>query len=480
MTSSNSILVIGAGPAGLTAAYDLAKNNVRPLVLEKADKVGGIARTEVYKGYRFDIGGHRFYTKVPEVQQLWKEVLGDDFLTVPRLSRIHYQGKFYPYPLHFLKTLWNLGPVESARILLSYLKARLWPAPQEDNFEQWVINRFGERLYRTFFKTYTEKVWGIPCHKIQADWAAQRIMSLSLVAVVSNALFGGGADGPTTLINEFHYPVLGPGMMWERFQQMIDGLGGQVELNAEVVRLTCEGDRITSVVASHDGEERTFTPDHVISSMPVTELVSRLTPPVPGHVLDAAQSLSYRAFVIVVLIVDQPDLFPDNWIYIHTPGVKVGRIQNFKTWSAAMVPDPSRTSLGMEYFCTEGDEVWRMPDDALIALAKHELQQLGLADSNDVVDGLVLRQPKAYPVYDAGYREHVSTLRHYLASIKNLQTIGRNGMHRYNNQDHAMLTGLLASRNLRGEDHDLWNVNTERSYYEDFATEQVDRDPNPD
>jgi protoporphyrinogen oxidase len=465
------VIITGAGPAGLTAAYELVKQGITPLVLEKGDKVGGIARTETYKGYRFDIGGHRFYTKVEVVQKLWLEVLGNDFIKVPRLSRIYYGGKFFNYPLSVFNTLLNLGIIESALILLSYFKIKVQPLTEETTFEQWVTNRFGERLYKTFFKTYTEKVWGIPCNEIQADWAAQRIKGLSLTTAVINALFG--SNDTKTLIKEFDYPRLGPGMMWEKFTEVVESKGGKVELNTGVIRIEREGYRVKNIVAEKNGEIFRFSADNFISSMPVSALINRMEPPAPEEVLHAARSLNYRAFMIVSLVVNQVDLFPDNWIYIHTPDVKVGRIQNFKNWSPEMVPDLSKTCLGMEYFCNEDDDVWNMDDGDLIKLAAKELEALNLAKASDVEDGVVIRQAKAYPVYDSEYRQHLQVLQDFLTKFENLQTIGRNGMHRYNNQDHSMLTGILAVRNLDGENHNLWDVNTERSYYEDFTSDKL-------
>jgi protoporphyrinogen oxidase len=460
----DQVVVIGAGPAGLTAAHELVKRDIQPIVLEKADEVGGLARTEVYKGFRFDIGGHRFFTQVEEVQKLWQELLGEDFLKVPRLSRIYYRGLFFNYPLAFLNTLSNLGIVESLLILLSYFKARLWPSPKEETFEEWVTNRFGQRLYKTFFQTYTEKVWGIPCHKIQADWAAQRIKGLSLIAAVSNALLG--TNNAKSLINEFHYPVLGPGMMWQRFREAVESHGGQVHLNTEVIRLKRESSRIKSVIAQHDGRITEISGEHFISSMPLTELIARLDPPPPAEVVRAARQLNYRAFVIVGLIVDRANLFPDNWLYVHSPEIKVGRIQNFKNWSAAMVPDPSKMSLGMEYFCTEGDALWTMSDAELVQLATRELASLKLNDAGEVVDGVVFRQPRAYPVYDREYRKHLEVIQRFLATMDNLHTVGRNGMHRYNNMDHSMQTGMLAVQNILGAHHDLWEVNEGEEYLE--------------
>ncbi|TAG74169.1 MAG: NAD(P)/FAD-dependent oxidoreductase [Oscillatoriales cyanobacterium] len=447
------VAIVGAGPAGLTAAYELVKQGIVPVVLEKGDKVGGLARTESYKGYRFDIGGHRFYTKVAAVQQLWQEVLGNEFIKVPRLSRIFYRGKFFNYPIGAFNTLFNLGIIESALIILSYLRVRLWPLPKEETFEQWVINRFGDRLYKTFFKTYTEKVWGIPCSEIQADWAAQRIKGLSLTTAIINALFG--SNDTKTLIKEFDYPALGPGMMWEKFAEAVEAKDGKVYLDTKVISFEREGNKIKTITAEHNGEIVEYSADNFITSMPISALVARMKPQPPEPVLHAARSLKYRDFLIVSLIVDRPSLFPDNWIYIHSPEVKVGRIQNFKNWSAALVPDASKTCLGMEYFCNEGEELWVMSDAELVELATRELVELGLAKAADVEDGVVLRQPKAYPVYDAEYRGHLRVLEGFLTGIENLQTIGRNGMHRYNNQDHSMLTGMLA-----------------RSYYEDFSVDR--------
>ncbi|MBZ8180607.1 NAD(P)/FAD-dependent oxidoreductase [Oscillatoria salina] len=475
----HSAVIIGAGPAGLTAAYELVKHGIKPVVLEKATQVGGISRTEVYKGYRFDIGGHRFFTKVTEVQQLWQEVLADEFIKVPRLSRIYYDGKFFSYPLEATNALSNLGIINSSLILASYVKAKLFPHPVEENFEQWVSNRFGERLYQTFFKTYTEKVWGIPCTKIQADWAAQRIKGLSLKKAMTNALFK--TNDTKTLIKEFDYPILGPGMMWERFQQIIESKGAPVYLNTGVVSIQREGKQIKSITAVKDGENFHISGDNFISSMPVTALVKNLNPPPPEPVLKAAQGLKYRDFLIVSLIINEKHLFPDNWIYIHSPEFQVGRIQNFKNWSPAMVPNASKTCLGMEYFCSEGDQIWELADTELIDLASNEIVNLGLLDDiKKIEDGVVIRQHKAYPVYDGEYRQHLKVIQDYLQTFENLQTVGRNGMHRYNNQDHSMLTALLAAKNLLGENHDLWNVNTERSYHEEFTKEQWKNRQNPE
>jgi protoporphyrinogen oxidase len=469
------VIIIGGGPAGLTAGYELMKHGMQSVVIEKADKVGGISRTETYKGYRFDIGGHRFFTKVDEVQTVWKEILGDDFIQVPRLSRIYYDGKFYDYPLAVWKTLKNLGAVRSAQVVGSYLRAkiqqRVQPQEEAETFEEWVINCFGERLYKTFFKTYTEKVWGIPCSQIRADWAAQRIQNMSLRKVLVNALFG--SQNAKSLIKRFDYPRLGPGMMWEKCQHILEVHGSPIQLETEVVRIEHQSNRVTRVITRQGDKISTFEADQVINSMPVSALVQQLDPLPPEPVLAAARGLKYRDFLIVSLIVNQEHLFPDNWLYIHSPEFKVGRIQNFKNWSPDMVPDPTKTCLGMEYFCSEGDLIWEMSNQDLLALAAEEIVQLNLGvEYDDIEDGCVIRQRKAYPVYDGEYRQHLEVLQAYVSSFDNLQTVGRNGMHRYNNQDHSMLTALLAAKNIVGESHNLWTVNVERSYHENFTDKE--------
>jgi protoporphyrinogen oxidase len=464
-------VVVGGGPAGLTAAYELTKFGHRPLVFEKLDTVGGLARTANYKGFHFDMGGHRFFTKVPEVQKMWQEVLPDDFLRRPRLSRIYYRGKFFNYPLKPFNALRGLGLFQSILVILSYFRWHFFPYRHEDNFEQWVTNRFGRRLFLTFFKTYTEKVWGIPCSTLKAEWAAQRIKDLSLKTAVMNMFFK-PKRVIKTLVEEFDYPRLGPGMMWNAVKQEVERRSGLVHLRSDVLRIHRTGNRIDSLVVRCDGEERTVTATDFISSMPITEFVKKLDPPPPPEILQAASRLTYRDFLTVCLVVNRPDPFPDNWIYIHSPEVKVGRIQNFKSWSPDMVPDPAKSSLGLEYFCTEGDEVWTMSDVDLVALGKREVERIGLARQADVEDGCVVRVDKAYPVYDSDYREHLERLRSYVDGFKNFQTIGRNGLHRYNNQDHAMLTGMLAVRNaVLAEKHDLWSVNTDQEYHEEVRAE---------
>ena len=474
--AEKQVVVIGGGPAGLTAGYELTKFDLRPVVLEKESLVGGLARTESYKGFHFDMGGHRFFTKVEEVKKMWQDVLGGEFLRRPRLSRIYYNGKFFFYPLKPLNALLGLGVLQSILIVLSFVRWQLFPYRREDTFEQWVTNRFGRRLFLTFFKTYTEKVWGISCSELKAEWAAQRIKDLSLKTALLS-MFVKPKQTIKTLIEEFDYPRRGPGMMWNAVKTEIERREGVVRMNSDVVRINRTGNRIEGVVVRHDGAEELIRGTDFISSMPVTEFIKALDPPPPPAVLSAAARLSYRDFLTVVLIVDKPHIFEDNWIYIHDPSVHVGRIQNFKNWSPDMVPDPTKTSLGLEYFCTEGDAVWTMADADLIEMGRREIDRIGLARSEDVVDGCVVRVEKAYPVYDSDYREYLGVVRQFIDGLENCQTIGRNGLHRYNNQDHAMLTGMLAVRNLAlGQQNDLWSVNTDQEYHEEIREKVTEHD----
>lgn len=478
LAEGDRIAVVGGGPAGLTAAYLLAQRGYDVEVFEGTDMLGGISQTAQYRGYRFDIGGHRFFTKIAPVNALWHEILGDEFISVPRLSRIHYRGTYFDYPLKPANAVFGLGLVDSVRITLSYLWWHFRPYPEEENFEQWVTNRFGKRLYEVFFKTYTEKVWGIPCTEIRAEWAAQRIKGLSLArAILSAASLNKRSTEIKSLINEFQYPRLGPGQMWETCAERIREMGGEVHLEHHVETLHIEVGEVRSVGVRTPSGSRTFDADHVISSMPLRNLVRSLDPSPPPHVEDAASGLRYRDFLVVALMLDGVDLFPDNWIYVHTPGVKVGRIQNFNNWSRAMVPDEGTTCLGLEYFCFEGDGLWASSDADLVALATRELAELGVAGGASVKDGTVVRMPKAYPIYDAEYSGHVETLRSHIDPIANLHTVGRNGMHKYNNADHSMLTAMMAVWNMEGADHDLWAVNTDFEYHEEQRLESPpDRD----
>ena len=463
------VLVIGAGPAGLTAAYALGRRHVCCTVVEADSVVGGIARTVERDGWRFDIGGHRFFTKVREVEELWHELLGpEDFLVRPRLSRIYYDGKFFDYPIQIGNALKGLGLRESLLCAMSYLWVRVSKPKNQDNFEGWTAGRFGWRLYRTFFKTYTEKVWGMPATEIQADWAAQRIKNLSLVKAVLNALSPRHNQKKkiTSLIEEFQYPRLGPGMMWEKASQLVKAQGSEVRLRTTVERIRRTGGRAVSVEVRSDHGTEEVPVDDVVSSMPLSELVLAFDPPAPEEVQQAAKGLHYRDFLTVALIVPAGRGFPDNWIYVHDPRVRLGRIQNFGAWSPEMVKD-SRTCLGLEYFVFEDDELWRMEDDDLVVFGTKELAAIGLVDPGDVERGYVVRMLKAYPVYDPGYEERVETIRRFIdEQVPNGHPVGRNGMHRYNNQDHSMLTALLSVENLFGASYDTWTVNVEAEYHE--------------
>jgi len=472
-TTSRRLVVIGAGPAGLTAAFEAQRSGFAVTVLEKDPVyVGGISRTVRYKGNRFDIGGHRFFSKSDEIVRWWKARLPDDFIQVRRMSRIYYHGRFFDYPLKPWNALSNLGLLTSTACVLSYVWARCFPRQPERSFEDWVSNRFGRRLFNIFFKTYTEKVWGIPCSQISADWAAQRIKGLSLFKAILNAFRGTsktqGSAVIKTLIDTFDYPRFGPGQIWEKVAADFQAAGGQLHPGLQVIKLAQRDHRVIAVEAVQAGGARQrFEADHFIVSMPLQETVQALDPALPPEVAAAARQLGYRDFLTVVLVLEGENPFPDNWIYIHEPTVRLGRIQNFQNWSADMVALPGTTCLGLEYFCFAGDDLWTMRDKDLIELGQRDLTQLGLARPGQVKDGIVVRMEKAYPVYNPGYQRNVSVIRAALAKIANLQVVGRNGMHKYNNQDHSMMTAMLAVKNLQGGNYNLWNVNSDAEYQEE-------------
>ncbi len=459
---SAPVAVLGAGPAGLTAAYRLTRRGLPVIVFEAGEEVGGLARTVVRDGYRFDLGGHRFFTKSAEVEALWEELLGPELLVRPRLSRIFWRGRFIEYPLRPADVFARVGPLEVARSLASYARARLRRPAEAETYEDWVSSRFGRRLFELFFKTYTEKVWGVGTDELRAEWAAQRISDLSLWSALRAALPGAG-ETPKSLIEEFRYPRLGPGQMWEELARRVVAGGGEIRLGAPVEGLEHEGGRLTAVRA---GGERVEV-SAAISSIPLRTTVGVAEPAPAPAVTAAAAGLRYRDFLTVALVVDGEPPFPDNWVYVHDPRARVGRIQNFRAWSPWMTPDPRRSCLGLEYFCFEGDELWSAGDAELVELGRREVGELGLIDPDRVAGGHVVRVPKAYPVYDAEYAGRVERIRSWLDGISNLQQIGRNGLHRYNNSDHSMLTAMRAVENLcDGAGHDVWAVNADSVYHE--------------
>ncbi len=464
--SHPSVLILGAGPAGLTAAHELSSSGWPVTVFEAAGSVGGLSRTVNHQGFLFDIGGHRFFTRVALIERLWRDILGGDLLSRRRQSRIYYKRRFFHYPLDPWDALSGLGFTEAARCLASYLARLVAPLRPDDDLESWLVNRFGRRLYEIFFKTYTEKVWGLPCSRLHSDWAAQRIAGLSLAGLIRDTLSpfrrSGRAPSPKTLIREFLYPRKGPGMLWEAVARRIEGLGSRVLLRTPVQRLLWDARGVHTVVAGG----KSFPASHVLSSLALGDLIRMLEPPPPPAVIEDANSLSYRDFITVALIIRRSELFPDQWIYVHDPDVRVGRIQNYKNWSPEMVPDPACTCLGLEFFCSAGDPLWALSDLELLALARREVAALGLCGADEILDGAVVRVLKAYPVYAPGYAEVLARIRALLQTLPNLQTVGRNGMHRYNNQDHSMLTAILAARNILGAAFNVWTVNLEASHHE--------------
>ncbi|QEC50071.1 NAD(P)/FAD-dependent oxidoreductase [Baekduia soli] len=464
-------VVIGGGPAGLSAGYLLAKAGRKVIVLEAEDQVGGLAKTVVDPdGYRFDLGGHRFFTKNQEVNDLWLEIMGDEFLLRPRMSRIFWRGKYLDYPLKGTDVIKKLGPVELALCGMSYLWAAVKPKGKEDTFEQWVSNRFGKRLFNHFFKSYTEKVWGVSTSELRADWAAQRIKNLSFFSAAKAAFMGNKGNKITSLIDKFQYPRYGPGQMWEMMTNRIEEMGGEVRLNSPATKLVVEDGRVTRI----ETPQGVIEPRGTISSLPLRHMVGIVDGGAPAEVQAAAQGLRYRDFLTVALVLDGQDLFPDNWIYIHEPDVRVGRIQNYRSWSPWMVPDPDTACVGLEYFAFKGDDLWTMDDDKLIELAKTELKQLGLAEPEQVRRGYVVRVPLAYPMYDETYAERVAAIRGWLDPLKDFVQVGRNGLHRYNNSDHSMLSAMRAVDNIvLGEQHDIWAVNVESAYHEEETDADV-------
>jgi protoporphyrinogen oxidase len=516
-------LIIGGGPAGLTCALELLRRtDLRPTVFEASDGVGGISRTFNHRGNRIDLGGHRFFSKSDRVVDWWTDILpvqgpggaplsikiayqnrsrwlniapdgpdpdvSDDVMLVrPRKSRILFRRKLFDYPISLTAdTLGKLGPLATARIGLSYLRSRLFPIKPENTLEEFFINRFGRELYKAFFRDYTEKVWGTPCSGIAASWGAQRVKGLSLTKTVAHALKKLISAGPrgaaveTSLIEQFLYPKFGPGQMWEKVAALIHDKGGEVRLNAKVVGIECEGNRVAAIRVAADGREQRHPGEFVFSTMPVRSLVRSLAPAAPAAVRTISDGLIYRDFLTVGLLLKKLRLggdcsgrelaskMSDNWIYVQEPDVKVGRLQFFNNWSPYMVADPDTVWLGLEYFCDEGDQLWRMPDEDLVEFATGEVECIGVIHASDVIDHTVVRMPKAYPAYFGTY-DRFDTIRDFVGSFENLVLLGRNGMHRYNNQDHSMLSAMVAVDNIvsgRSDWKNVWSVNTEVDYHE--------------
>jgi len=538
MTSSpdqrKHAVIVGAGPAGLTAAYELlTRTDILPVVLEKSDYVGGISRTVRYKGNRMDIGGHRFFSKSDRVMQWWLKILpmqsieGNNtqityqnktanVLTVPqapdpdhtdrvmlvrhRKSRIYFMRQFFDYPISLsADTLKKLGLIKTTKIGLSYLRALMFPIKPETNLEEFFINRFGRELYLTFFKSYTEKVWGIECREISAEWGAQRIKGLSILKTITHVLKKlvpkkksdiAQKDVETSLIEQFLYPKFGPGQMWEEVSELVRNMGGKILMHWEVKEIKHANGRVTALEAhnTHTGETEWFEGDYFFSTMPVKELIASMNPPAPAAIREISDGLVYRDFITVGVLCNRiklreasGELVKDNWIYIQEPDVLVGRLQIFNNWSPSLVADPTRVWIGLEYFCNENDALWKKMDSEMIELAKTELRSMNILDPEDVLDATVIRVPKTYPAYFGSYDRFPEVIS-WVNGLENLFLVGRNGMHKYNNQDHSMLTAMTAVDNIianvRSRDN-LWALNTEQEYHEEKQTPDEKREEVP-
>ncbi len=467
------LVIVGGGPSGMAAALEAVRHGANPVVLERLDQVGGLARTIERGGNRFDIGPHRFFTLNEEVKQLFMEMCGADLCRVSRLTRIFYKRKYFNYPLTPLNALFGMGIGSSLNVCLSYAAARLRSRPRTApllTFEDWVVDRFGRTLFETFFKTYTEKVWGISCQRIGADWAGQRIKGLSLTAAIMNALFRPKQKVAKTLIDEFMYPRLGAGQIYEKMAAKVERAGGQIMTGATATRIRRDGNRVIAVEYRRaDGSQKKIAGDFFLSSAPLSDIVDQIDPPPPPEVLAASRSLRYRNHVGVKLAVKGTAPFADNWIYVHSSDVRMARISDYRNFSPDMGAAPDMHPMTIEYFCFPGDDIWESSDNDLIARAVCELAQMGIAHG-PISDAFVVRSEKAYPVIELGYEEKIATIKSFLDRFENFLPIGRSGMFKYNNQDHAMATGLYATRTALGlGKFDPWCVNIDGIYHESGA-----------
>lgn len=461
------VAVIGAGPAGITAAYELAKKGHEVEVFEASPHVGGLSKTIDLWNQKVDLGPHRFFSNDTKVNQVWLEVVGKDYRMVDRLTRIYYKKKFYYYPLKPFDALKKLGIGTAIACVFSYMKERIFPVKKDGSFETWVIGRFGYKLYSIFFKTYSEKLWGISCRDLDEDFAAQRIKKLSLFKAVWNAMFKGKKNKHKTLVDQFAYPLGGTGMVYERMRDHVESNGGKVHLDQPVKRVICKDGKVGSLELV-DGTVKEY--DHVISSMPITHLVNNMDE-VPEKVIEANNQLTFRNTILVYLKVEGTDVFPDNWLYVHANDLQMGRITNFCNWVPEINQGEKSTIVALEYWAYDPDKIWNASDEELIALGKEELKKTGLTKDLDITDGYVIKIPKCYPVYGRGYKEPLKLVENHLGSIEGLSVIGRYGAFKYNNQDHSILMGVLAAENIaEGANNNLWEINTDYEDYQEKST----------
>ncbi|MGL5080549.1 MAG: GtrA family protein [Microcoleaceae cyanobacterium] len=469
------IYILGAGPAGLAAAYTLTQQGISVVVVEREGQVGGLAKSFRYQDFILDYGPHRFYTKLAPVLKLWNDVLGQEQVTVNRLTRIYYRGKYFSYPLKARQILLTLGWGESLKIITSYFQTRLFPRHHPQNFSEWVTAKFGKRLFEIFFEGYTEKLWGIPCTEISADWAAQRIKGLSLLKAMRNAILGN--DGKVkTLIDQFQFPRLGSGQLYEKVAEYLQQNHQPILLNTEVTQVHHQGSKVTHVTLRNcqTQAQTTVSCAGIISSIPLTVLIQQLRSEPPPSVIDAAKSLKFRNTVLVYLVVEGSNLFPDNWLYINDPRVKLGRVTNFANWSPDMMPNSHQTPLCCEYWCNFGDELWQTSETELCRRAEQELRQIGLLEIQPICSGFTIRLPRTYPIYAGNYKQALAEIQNYLRQFQNLQLVGRYGAFKYNNQDHSLLMGILAAENVtQPGKHDLWTVNSDSEYVEEATADSA-------